>query len=66
MLPRLLPMLAVPAQPFDSAECSFELKWDGIRALAGRAAMVHPVASDSLRSADSTTTFRERFAISAR
>ena len=34
MLPRLLPMLAVPAQPFDSAECSFELKWDGIRALA--------------------------------
>jgi len=34
MLPRLLPMLAVPAEPFDSAECSFEIKWDGIRALA--------------------------------
>ena len=34
MLPRLLPMLAVPAEPFDSAEYSFELKWDGIRALA--------------------------------
>ena len=34
MLPRLLPMLAVPAAPFDSAEYSFELKWDGIRALA--------------------------------
>ena len=34
MLPRLLPMLAVPAQPFDSAEYSFECKWDGIRALA--------------------------------
>src|SRR6516162_4788009 len=34
MLPRLLPMLAVPAAPFDSPEYSFELKWDGIRALA--------------------------------
>jgi ATP-dependent DNA ligase len=33
MLPRLLPMLAVPATPFDSAEYSFEIKWDGIRAL---------------------------------
>jgi bifunctional non-homologous end joining protein LigD len=27
-------MLAVPATPFDSSEYSFELKWDGIRALA--------------------------------
>src|SRR5262249_3834242 len=34
MLPRLLPMLAVPATPFDSPEYSFEFKWDGIRALA--------------------------------
>jgi ATP-dependent DNA ligase len=34
MLPRLLPMLAVPAAPFDSSEYSFERKWDGIRALA--------------------------------
>jgi ATP-dependent DNA ligase len=34
MLPRLLPMLAMPATPFDSPEYSFELKWDGIRALA--------------------------------
>jgi bifunctional non-homologous end joining protein LigD len=34
MLPRLLPMLAVPATPFDSPEYSFEVKWDGIRALA--------------------------------
>ena len=34
MLPRLLPMLAVPAEPFDSSEYSFEVKWDGIRALA--------------------------------
>jgi ATP-dependent DNA ligase len=33
MLPRLLPMLAVPATPFDSPEYSFECKWDGIRAL---------------------------------
>src|SRR5262249_9633925 len=34
MLPRLLPMLAVPAEPFDSIEYSFEIKWDGIRVLA--------------------------------
>ena len=34
MLPRLLPMLAVPAAPFDSSEFSFEIKWNGIRALA--------------------------------
>jgi ATP-dependent DNA ligase len=34
MLPRLLPMLAVPAEPFDAPEYSFEVKWDGIRALA--------------------------------
>jgi ATP-dependent DNA ligase len=34
MLPRLLPMLAVPAAPFDSPEYSFEFKWDGIRGLA--------------------------------
>ena len=34
MLPRLLPMLAVPAAPFDAPEYSFELKWDGVRALA--------------------------------
>jgi ATP-dependent DNA ligase len=34
MLPQLLPMLAVPAAPFDSPDYSFEFKWDGIRALA--------------------------------
>lgn len=34
MLPRLLPMLAVPSAPFDSPAYSFECKWDGIRALA--------------------------------
>jgi hypothetical protein len=27
-------MLTVPAAPFDSPEYSFELKWNGIRALA--------------------------------
>jgi ATP-dependent DNA ligase len=27
-------MLAVPARPFDAPEYSFEVKWDGIRALA--------------------------------
>jgi ATP-dependent DNA ligase len=30
----LLPMLAVPARPFDSAAHVFEVKWNGIRALA--------------------------------
>jgi ATP-dependent DNA ligase len=30
----LLPMLAVAAEPFDSAEYLFEVKWDGVRALA--------------------------------
>jgi ATP-dependent DNA ligase len=34
MLPELLPMLAVPAAPFDSAAYVFEVKWDGVRALA--------------------------------
>jgi bifunctional non-homologous end joining protein LigD len=34
MLPQLLPMLAVPAPPFDSADHHFEIKWDGVRALA--------------------------------
>ena len=34
MLARLLPMLAVPAAPFDSPEYSFEVKWNGVRALA--------------------------------
>jgi ATP-dependent DNA ligase len=31
---RLLPMLAVAGQPFDSPEYLFEVKWDGVRALA--------------------------------
>jgi ATP-dependent DNA ligase len=34
MLPPLEPMLAVSAAPFDSPEYSFEIKWNGIRALA--------------------------------
>ena len=34
MLPQVLPMLAVAAEPFDSAEYSFEIKYDGVRALA--------------------------------
>ena len=32
MLPTVLPMLAVAAEPFDSDEYLFEVKWDGIRA----------------------------------
>jgi bifunctional non-homologous end joining protein LigD len=34
MLPSVVPMLAVAAEPFASPEYSFEVKWDGIRALA--------------------------------
>jgi ATP-dependent DNA ligase len=34
MLPQVLPMLAVAAEPFDSPEYSFEIKYDGARALA--------------------------------
>jgi hypothetical protein len=34
MSDRLLPMLAVAGTPFDSAEHVFEVKWDGVRALA--------------------------------
>jgi ATP-dependent DNA ligase len=34
MLPQVLPMLAVAAEPFDSPEYSFEIKYDGVRALA--------------------------------
>src|SRR6202035_2869738 len=33
---RCRPMLAVPGQPFDSADYLFEIKWNGIRALAAR------------------------------
>jgi hypothetical protein len=28
MLPRLLPMLAMPARPFDDPAYLFEIKWD--------------------------------------
>jgi len=34
MLPTLEPMLALPSPPFDSAQYSFEIKRDGVRALA--------------------------------
>lgn len=33
-LPRLKPMLAVKADPFDSEDFLYEIKWDGYRALA--------------------------------
>jgi bifunctional non-homologous end joining protein LigD len=33
---RCLPMLAVRSEPFDSTEYLFEVKWNGIRALAAR------------------------------
>jgi hypothetical protein len=32
----VMPMLAAPGEPFDSAEYLFEVKWNGIRALAAR------------------------------
>jgi bifunctional non-homologous end joining protein LigD len=34
MLPTLLPMLAMSGDPFDAPDYRFEIKWDGIRALA--------------------------------
>jgi DNA ligase D-like protein (predicted ligase) len=34
MIDPILPMLATSAQPFDSFEYLFEVKWDGVRALA--------------------------------
>ena len=34
MLPRVLPMLSVAAEPCDSPEYSVEIKYDGVRALA--------------------------------
>jgi DNA ligase D-like protein (predicted ligase) len=34
MIDPILPMLATSAQPFDSADYVFEVKWDGVRALA--------------------------------
>jgi DNA ligase-1 len=34
MLPQVMPMLAVAAKPFDSSEYCFEIKYDGVRALA--------------------------------
>jgi ATP-dependent DNA ligase len=34
MLPQLIPMLAVAAEPFDAPAYSFEIKYDGVRALA--------------------------------
>ena len=36
MIESFLPMLAVAAEPFDSPEYLFEVKWNGIRALAAR------------------------------
>jgi bifunctional non-homologous end joining protein LigD len=35
MMSPLLPMLATAASPFDSGDYLFEVKWDGVRALAG-------------------------------
>lgn len=34
MIPPMLPMLATSSPPFDSAQHLFEVKWDGVRALA--------------------------------
>ena len=34
MMDPLLPMLAISASPFDSCDYVFEVKWDGVRALA--------------------------------
>jgi bifunctional non-homologous end joining protein LigD/DNA ligase-1 len=37
MMDRFLPMLAVRGEPFDSPEYLFEVKWNGVRALAASA-----------------------------
>jgi ATP-dependent DNA ligase len=37
MIAPILPMLATAAQPFDSPDYFFEVKWDGVRALAATA-----------------------------
>jgi ATP-dependent DNA ligase len=34
MLPQVMPMLAVAAEPFDAPEYCFEIKYEGVRALA--------------------------------
>ena len=34
MLPTIKPMLATYSQPFDSADYTYEIKWDGYRCLA--------------------------------
>ena len=34
MIEPVLPMLATSAAPFDSSAYEFEVKWDGVRALA--------------------------------
>ena len=34
MIRPFLPMLAVASEPFDSSEYLFEVKWDGVRAIA--------------------------------
>ena len=39
---RIWPMLAVRGEPFDSPEYLFEVKWNGIRALAGRSPEFQP------------------------
>ena len=36
MSERCLPMLAARGEPFDSEEYLFEVKWNGIRALAAQ------------------------------
>ena len=39
---RCLPMLAVRGLPFDSSEYLFEVKWNGIRALASQSHRSQP------------------------
>ena len=41
---QVMPMLAVRGEPFDSAEYLFEVKWNGIRALADCPVRIRPVA----------------------
>ena len=57
MLPQVLPMLAVSAAPFDASDYLFEVKWDGVRALA--AVDAHAWRLWGRRGSDYTTRYPE-------
>ena len=60
MIARCLPMLAVRGQPFDSEEYLFEIKWNGIRALASRLPKSQPTSAWDLWGRD-VADYRSRY-----